>query len=1375
MKRWAKRLSLGLLALVLLAGSGLLIADTSWGHRQIIAQVEGLSPKSGLKIGIGAIEGSIYGQSRLNDVTLSDPKGVFLAIPHADLDWSPWSWWFNRLDIESLAAPQATLLKLPKFNPAERTGPILPEFDIRIGKLAIKQVTIAQGIAGPRRTGRVEGRAEIVQGQASVVLDIDAAQGDQLSLKLIAKPDADQFDLDGRLTAPAGGVFASLLGATKAIEASVTGDGGWTRWTGTAKAQFGGADIAQARLTANQGEFGLDGAAFLNAITKGKVQQLAGERTTLSGKARLADRRLTGTVSLRSAALAIESRGTVDLANNRFDGVLINAQLLQPPALFPTMAGRDVRLAARLNGAFRTAAFDYLLTSPLVTFGATGLEDVRASGQGRWSVAPVIVPIRLTAKRITGVGDVAGGILANAKAEGLLRVTTASITGDGIQFTSDRLSGKLRLFVDLKTGAFDIGLAGQLLSYFIPGLGIVDISSDLKAVSDLATGKVRILGTAEARMRRFDSVFFQSLAGGLPVLTTSLERLTDGSLRFFNMRLTAPRISFAGTGLRRMDGTLQINGSGQQSAYGPFRLSLDGMIDRPVVDLVLARPADALGLADVKVKLIPSPRGFTFASNGLSTLGRFTGEGDLLLGRNASPVIAFDALNVSGVKAAGRLSVDRGALMGQLQLLGGGLTGQLAFAPYQGGQQIDAQVTMRDARFEGPPVLQARRGHFEGVIRLVGGRTSIDGTFTGQGLARGNFALARLAANVRLVDGVGEVRASLAGSRGRSFDLQTIVRVSDKRLELVGSGTIDRRPVALAQGTTLIRQADGWKLAPTELSFAGGKARVSGLFGDRSTAFDVTVQNMPLAIVDIVSPGLGLGGVANGNVSYSLPANGAPAGRADLKIKGLTRSGLVLSSLPIDMGVAATLKGTSAGVRMIAVAGGKEIGRAQARLTGRTSGGLMDRFADAQIFGQIRYNGGADALWRLSGVETLDVAGPIALGADVTGRVNDPIIRGSLRTSNGRIESPATGMVLTGVSASGRFGQDSKLVFDNFSATAGKDGRISGSGVIDLASARGFAIALTLQADNATLLARDDVAATVTGPLQIRSDGIEGVISGDIILNKGRFRLGKVAAAQSLPRLKVREINGRADDVVTTRAVMPWRLALKAKAPSRFMVTGLGLDSEWRADLVISGTPYAPAITGRADLLRGDYEFAGRRFDVTRGAIRFQGENPPDPAIDIQAEGSTQGLNATIRVTGSGQKPQIRFASTPSLPEDELLSRLLFGTSLTNLSAPEAVQLAAAVASLRDGGNGLNPINALRNAIGLDRLRILPADTVTGQGTSVAAGKYLSRRAYVEIVTDGAGYSATNAEFQVSRFLSILGSISTIGRQRASIRISKDY
>src|SRR3546814_1010386 len=94
-------------------------------------------------------------------------------------------------------------------------------------------------------------------------------------------------------------------------------------------------------------------------------------------------------------------------------------------------------------------------------------------------------------------------------------------------------------------------------------------------------------------------------------------------------------------------------------------------------------------------------------------------------------------------------------------------------------------------------------------------------------------------------------------------------------------------------------------------------------------------------------------------------------------------------------------------------------------------------------------------------------------------------------------------------------------------------------------------------------------------------------------------------------------------------------------------------------------------------LFRSDYEFAGREFELDRGIIRFAGEVPANPALDISANASETGLNATIHVTGNAQKPEISFTSIPALPEDELMSRLLFGTSITNLSAPEALQLAA--------------------------------------------------------------------------------------------------
>src|SRR5690606_32941363 len=98
----------------------------------------------------------------------------------------------------------------------------------------------------------------------------------------------------------------------------------------------------------------------------------------------------------------------------------------------------------------------------------------------------------------------------------------------------------------------------------------------------------------------------------------------------------------------------------------------------------------------------------------------------------------------------------------------------------------------------------------------------------------------------------------------------------------------------------------------------------------------------------------------------------------------------------------------------------------------------------------------------------------------------------------------------------------------------------------------------------------------------------------------------------------------------------------------------------------------------------------GRRFQLERGNIRFVGNRPPNPVLDIEAEADLSGLNATINVTGTGNSPDIAFNSVPALPQDELLSRILFGASIADLSAPEAVQLAAAVASLNSGG-GLDP------------------------------------------------------------------------------------
>ena len=57
----------------------------------------------------------------------------------------------------------------------------------------------------------------------------------------------------------------------------------------------------------------------------------------------------------------------------------------------------------------------------------------------------------------------------------------------------------------------------------------------------------------------------------------------------------------------------------------------------------------------------------------------------------------------------------------------------------------------------------------------------------------------------------------------------------------------------------------------------------------------------------------------------------------------------------------------------------------------------------------------------------------------------------------------------------------------------------------------------------------------------------------------------------------------------------------------------------------------------------------------------------------------------------------------------------------------------------------------------------------------MAAGKNFGRRVYAEIITDGRGYSATKLEFKVTSWLSLLGAVSTLGRESVVAEISKDY
>ena len=1373
-KHWSRRLLNEilalLLALLLLLGAGLVLLDSAPGHRWLVDRIAALETATGLKIEIGRIDGSIFGNVRLRNVRVSDSKGVFLTSPDIMLDWAPGAWLGNRLHIDRLEAGRVSLSRLPALKPTGRTGPLLPGFDIHIGQLDIRRLELGSAVTGMPRVGAVSGSADIRQGRALVRLDAAVRGADRLKLTIDAEPDRDRFDIDARASSPANGLLPALFGSKRPLELEVKGDGRWSRWRGTAAMNLSGRRVANLALAADSGRYRLSGKMAPAPFLKGRLQRLTSPLIDVAGTGTLKDRLLDGEVQLSTPSLRAVARGGIDLGANEFRRVTMGVDLLRPAALFPTMSGRNVRLVWTLDGAFGTAAFAYRLTAPQLTFEKTGFVDVRAEGRGNASPWPMRVPLRLQARAVTGIGDVAGAILANVRLEGLLTVTDKQIRGDNLKLTSDKLNGQVSLLIDLANGGFNIVISGGLSRYLIPGIGIVDVKSDLRVIPG-PNNKARVVGKAEAWVRRLDNRFFADLAGGLPRITTDLERGTDGILTFTNLQLYSPKLRLSGSGIRRRDGTFHIEASGRQAKYGPLKLILDGRIERPRVELLLARPNEAMGIRDLRLSLNPDPQGFDYRATGGSRLGPFTSNGRILLPKDGRATIAIAALDVAGSTARGNLRSDPGGFTGQLAI-SGALDGQLGFRPVGGSQLIEAHLSATDARFAGSPVIAIRTGRLDGTILVEDGRTSIDGTFVGRGLAYGAIDIARLTASAKLVNGSGQVRAAIAGRRGRAFDLVTLANITPDRISVTGRGVVDRRTLVLDSAAVLTREGDGWRLGPTRIRFGGGRATVSGRTGS-SPEVRADLTAMPLQLLDIGWANLGLQGVATGRLDYRWHgANGVPSGRADLKVRGLSRAGLVLSSRPIDVGLAAVLEGGKAALRAVAVSDGKTIGRAQARFAPLGRGPIIAELVNAPMQMQVRYSGSADTLWRLSGVEIIDLSGPIAIGADISGRLVEPRIRGSIRTVGARIESAVTGMVVQNVAASGRF-DGSRLLLDRIAGSTAAGGTVAGAGSVDFSGGRP-ALDLKFNVVRASLLDRDDIAATVTGPLAIQSSGRGGTISGDLKLDRGRFTLGRASAAASVPKLQVRHVGRDAEDVIEIADLTPWTLDVKV-AGGDLTVRGLGIDSRWTTDLAITGNVAAPRFNGRADLVRGNYEFAGRGFRLERGIIRFRGESPPDPLLDIRAEAQVQGLDAAVTVRGTGLKPDIAFTSVPQLPQDELLSRILFGTSITNLAPADAVQLASAVAALQSGGGGLDPINAIRRAVGLDRLRILPADVATGQKTAISAGKYLGRKLYVEVISDGQGYSATRVEYQVTRWLSILSSISTVGRTSANVRVSKDY
>ncbi|MFV0492645.1 MAG: translocation/assembly module TamB domain-containing protein [Pseudorhodobacter sp.] len=451
---------------------------------------------------------------------------------------------------------------------------------------------------------------------------------------------------------------------------------------------------------------------------------------------------------------------------------------------------------------------------------------------------------------------------------------------------------------------------------------------------------------------------------------------------------------------------------------------------------------------------------------------------------------------------------------------------------------------------------------------------------------------------------------------------------------------------------------------------------------------------------------------------------------------------------------------------------------------GRGPGGI-----DARMNGRIAPDFSTADL-SVNGISQAALANPFLGSRSISGRtrydlrINGPLalssLSGEAQLSGGRFSDPALPVALENIEVLAQLGGNTARIEGSLSPTTG--GRIRVNGPIGLTSPFRADLGIALQA--VQLRDPELYQTTLNGNLQVAGPLTGGaMISGQIDVGETELRVPSTGfgGGADLPGLRhinepgnVHSTRRRAglltEELNTARqSGAAFGLDVVISAPSRIFIRGRGLDAELGGRLRLTGSTANIIPIGRFDLIRGRFDILGKRLDLNEAQLALQGDLIP--YIRVIASNEGDGITSSIVVDGPATEPDITFSSSPPLPEEEVLSHLLFGRGLDKISAFQAAQLASAVARLAGrGGEGV--VSKLRKGFGLDDLDL---QTDADGNTSLRAGKYLSENLYTEVEVGIQGRSKINLNLDVKPGVTVRGSVGGDGQTGIGIFVEKDY
>lgn len=447
-------------------------------------------------------------------------------------------------------------------------------------------------------------------------------------------------------------------------------------------------------------------------------------------------------------------------------------------------------------------------------------------------------------------------------------------------------------------------------------------------------------------------------------------------------------------------------------------------------------------------------------------------------------------------------------------------------------------------------------------------------------------------------------------------------------------------------------------------------------------------------------------------------------------------------------------------------------------LAGSITGSISESLdADLRLAGSL-------PLGLLNGLlEPRRVAGMARVDLGLSGPLNGDILTrlsGEVSVEDSRLAAPSLGQALEGLNGTASFsGGAARIALEGRSISGGK-ARLDG--VASLSPPFSGDLTLVVEAwrlrDPSLYDTSLDGAVTIRGPLEGGA-----MISGEVKLGATELRVpsSSISALGEIPEIShvaappavtatLSRANLTESGAATGGGGAPYGLDIRIIAPEQVYIRGRGLDAELGGSLTLGGTTAEVVPVGYLGLIRGRLDILQQRFDLTEGSADIRGDLMPDIRLTATTT-ARSGTAVNLTIEGRLDAPEIVLSATPDLPQDEIISQLLFGRSIDQISPLQAVQLASAVATLA-GRGGAGFVDNLRQRFGLDDLDV-SSDT-TGE-TTFRIGKYLGENLYSDVSISSGGQSEISLNLDLSDTLTAKGGIDSEGQTSLGIFFERDY